>query len=79
MIGITEQQYDCAAETIYETLMPRVLGHLTKANISDQEYHAGLGTAIYMFSVITGKTYDEIMKDMADELMKDIISKMGSY
>lgn len=75
MMGITEQQYDCAAETIYETLMPRVLGRLTKANISDQEYNAGLGTTIYMFNVITGKTYDEIMKDMSDELMKNIVSK----
>lgn len=73
MMGITEQQYNCAAETIYETLMPCILGYLTKANISDQEYNAGLGTAIYMFSAITGKTFDEIIKDMSNELMKDIV------
>jgi len=65
---ITEEQYDYVANTIYETLMPYISKDLMEADLNDDEFFGSLGTAIYIFSAITGKTFREVKDDMRLEM-----------
>lgn len=65
---ITEEQYNCVADAIYKTLMPHLLKDLMRADVSDDEFYGGIVTAIYIFSSITGMTFEEVKNDMFLEM-----------
>ena len=65
---ITEEQYDYVANAIYETLVPHLSEDLMTADINKDEFYGGLAAAIYIFSSITGKTFEEVSDDLFLEM-----------
>lgn len=65
---ITEEQYDYVANAIYETLVPHLSEDLMTADINKDEFYGGIAAAIYIFSSITGKSFEEVSDDLFLEM-----------
>ena len=65
---ITEDQYDYVANAIYETLIPHLSECLMTADINNDEFYGSIAAAIYIFSSITGKSFEEVNDDIFLEM-----------